>query len=80
MNDRQRRLYERIKNRYDAYLQDNVKHDLLMFILRDEEKNILAEMGLGKISILMRADVPAVLKKFEKLQAKPEEIFLFKEG
>jgi len=80
MNDGQQRLYERIKNRYDAYLQDNVKHDLLMFILRDEEKNILAEMGLGKISILMRADVPAVLKKFEKLQAKPEEIFLFKEG
>ncbi len=80
MNDGQRRLYERIKNRYDAYLQDNVKHGLLMFVLRDEETNILAEMGFGKISILMRADVPAVLKKFEKLQAKPEEIFLFKEG
>ena len=80
MNDGQRRLYGRIKNRYDAYLQDNVKHGLVMFVLRDEEVNILAEMGFGKRGILMRADVPAVLKKFEKLQAKPEEIFLFKEG
>ena len=80
MTDGQRRLYERIKNRYAAYLQDNVKHGLLMFVLRDEEVNILAEMGFGKKTLLMRADVPAVLKKFEKLQAKPEETFSFKEG
>lgn len=77
MTDKQRELYDRIKARYEAHLQDNVKHGLLMFVLRESESDILAEIGFGKKWSIMRSEIPGVLKAFESLPATHEQISLF---
>ena len=77
MTDKQRKLYDCIKSRYEAYLQDKVKHDLYMFVLRKEDADILQEIGYKRTLILMRSEVPAVLKAFESIPDKHEQISLF---
>ena len=78
MNDKQRRLYDRIKTRYDAYLMDKAKCDLLMIVLRKDDADILSEIGFKRTQSLMRSEIPALLKAFELFQSKPEEISLFR--
>ncbi len=77
MNDKQRRLYDCIKARYDAYLQDKIKHDLYMFVLRKEDMDVLQEIGYKRTPILMRSEVPTVLKAFESAPTKHEQMALF---
>jgi hypothetical protein len=69
-------LYQWIKDRYDLYLQDPKKHDLLMFVLSDEQAKELKMAGLESKQIIMRSEVPAVLKALEDTAA-VEQISLF---
>ena len=69
-------LYQWIKDRYDLYLQDPKKHDLLMFVLSDEQAKELKMAGLEPKQIIMRSEVPAVLKALEDTTA-VEQISLF---
>lgn len=68
MTDKQRKLYDGIKSRYEAYLKDKVKHGLVMFVLRKEDMDILQEIGYKRTPILIRSEVPAVLKAFESMR------------
>jgi hypothetical protein len=77
MTNAQRTLYERIKSRYEAHLKDNVKHGLVMVVLKDSEADILAEIGFGKKWSIMRSEIPGVLKAFESLPTTHEQISLF---
>lgn len=58
-------LFLYIKVRYDAYLNDKKKCDLVMMIISEEQADILKSVGLQRKTLLMRAEIPAVLKKLE---------------
>jgi hypothetical protein len=76
MTQKQRELYDYLKKRYDLYLQDAKTHNLLMYILSDEQADTLEKLGFGRKEILMRAETPAVLKALEEANT-VEEISLF---
>ena len=67
MTDKQQKLYDCIKARYEEYLNDKVKHDLFMFVLRKEDVDTLEEIGYKRTAILIRSEIPAVLKTFESM-------------
>ena len=76
MTQKQRELYDYLKERYDLYLQDQKKYNLLMYILSDEQADTLEELGFERKEILMRAETPVVLKALEEANT-VEEISLF---
>lgn len=74
-----RELYDYIKERYDLYLQNPKKHDLLMYVLTDEQADILKSAGFERKTILMLSETPAALKVLKNAKSKYgyEEISLF---
>ena len=79
MTNAQQELYDYIKDRYDLYLQNPKKYDLLMYVLTDEQADILKSAGFERKTILMRSETPAALKALEnaKTQYEYDEISLF---
>lgn len=76
MTKQQQKLHDWLKARYDLYLQDKKKHDLLMYILSDEQADALESAGIERTEIIMRADTPAIIKALENANTY-EEITLF---
>ena len=76
MTKQQQKLHDWLKARYDLYLQDKKKHDLLMYILSDEQADVLESAGIKRTEIIMRADAPAIIKALENANTY-EEITLF---
>lgn len=77
MTSRQQELHDWLKDRYDLYLQDPKKHNLLMYVLSDEQADVLESAGIERTGIIMRADAPAIINALEKAKPPFEEISLF---
>lgn len=79
MNKAYRELYDYIKDRYDLYLQNPKKNDLLMYILTEEQADVLKSAGFERKTVLMRSETPAALKVLENAKSKYdyEELSLF---
>lgn len=77
MTSKQQELHDWLKDRYDLYLQDPKKHNLLMYVLSDEQADALESAGIERTEIIMRADAPAIIKALEKAKPPFEEISLF---
>jgi hypothetical protein len=76
MTKQQQELHDWLKARYDLYLQDKKKHDLLMYVLSDKQADALESAGIERTEIIMRADAPAIIKALENTMA-VEQISLF---
>jgi hypothetical protein len=76
VNYEERELYEYIKARYDEYRRDPVRHNLVAFVLHDDQVDTLAGVGYKTGGTILKAEVPSVLKALSSSD-KVDEMSLF---